>query len=369
MKKLGFGFMRLPLLDGKDSKSIDYEAVNKMVDLFMKSGFTYFDTAHPYHEGYSEIAIGKCLADRYPRESFFLTDKLTLRFVPSKDKMGEFFENQLKKCRVSYFDNYLIHNLGVRNYEIAKEYGAFDFVRSLKQQGKIKNFGFSFHDTAEVLETILSEQPDVDFVQLQINYLDWESREIQSRLCCEVAQKYNKKILIMEPVKGGTLANLPKKATELLKELDQNSSAASWAIRFAASLDNSYCVLSGMSNYNQVLDNTSYMQDFKALTQEETEAVFKVADIIRMSCPIPCTSCRYCLEVCPKAISIPESFTAFNASLSEEAAAYEKALAAYGKISSQTNASCCIGCGKCEAACPQHLEIRKLLKQVQNKFN
>ena len=218
MKKLGFGFMRLPVLDNEDRTKIDYETVNKMVDLFMENGFTYFDTAKVYHDGFSEIAVGKCLADRYPRESFRLTDKLCLWVVDSPDKMQEFFNGQLEACHVDYFDNYLIHNMGVKTYKQAKDYDAFNFVRKLKEQGKVKEYGFSFHDNAELLDTILTEQPDVDYVQLQVNYMDWNNSGIQSRKCCEVASKHGKKIIIMEPVKGGTLANVPNKAAELLSD-------------------------------------------------------------------------------------------------------------------------------------------------------
>ena len=368
MKKLGFGFMRLPVLDNEDRTKIDYETVNKMVDLFMENGFTYFDTAKVYHDGFSEIAIGKCLADRYPRDSFRLTDKLSLWVVDSPDKMQEFFNGQLEACHVDYFDNYLIHNMGVKTYKQAKDYDAFNFVRKLKEQGKVKEFGFSFHDNADFLDIILTEQPDVDYVQLQVNYMDWNNSGIQSRKCCEVASKHGKKIIIMEPVIGGTLANVPKKAAELLSSLDKDASVASWAIRFAASVKDSVMVLSGMSSMEQVNDNIGYMKDFTPLSPEETKAVYRVVDIINEVSPIPCTGCRYCVEGCPAKVSIPECFSLYNADLQYMENFFSPHEEIYGNIPDENKASACLECGLCEEACPQHLKIRELLKDVAKRF-
>ena len=368
MKNFGFGFMRLPVVDEKDRSKIDFETVSKMVDIFMEAGFTYFDTACVYHDGFSEVAIGKCLADRYSRERFFLTDKLSLWAVGGKDKMQSFFDKQLENCHVTYFDNYLIHNLGVKNYEQAVEYDAFNFVRKLKEQGKVKEYGFSYHDNAELLDKILTEQPDVDYVQLQVNYMDWNNDGVQSRKCCEVAQKHGKKIIVMEPVKGGTLANLPEKANELLKSIDNSASAASWAIRFAASVKNVVMVLSGMSNTEQLLDNISYMKDFTPLTEDETKAVFRAVDIINDVSPIACTGCRYCVDGCPAGVSIPECFSLYNADIMYKENFFSPHETIYENIPDSQKASACIGCGQCEDACPQHLPIRKLLGDVTKRF-
>ena len=368
MKKLGFGFMRLPVLDIDGKRTIDYNTVNEMVDIFMDNGFTYFDTAQIYHDGYSEIAIGKCVSERYPRESFFLTDKLTLWQIDSPDKMQSFFDGQLKRCNVSYFDNYLIHNLCVKFYKQALEFKAFDFIRELKKQGKIKQYGFSFHDKADLLDKILTEQPDVDYVQLQVNYMDWNSDSVQSRKCCEVAQKHGKKIIIMEPVKGGTLANVPPKAKEHFEALDKSASVASWAIRFAASVDNTVMVLSGMSNTRQVQDNVSYMKNFKPLSANESKAVLRAVDIINEVSPIPCTACRYCVKGCPAGISIPECFSLYNDDLQFKDNVFSPHEESYSKLPKENKASACLACGLCEQACPQHLKIRELLKEVSKRF-
>ncbi len=364
MKKLGFGFMRLPVLSKDDRTSIDYQAVCEMVDIFIKNGFTYFDTAHPYHDSHSEIAIGKCLSDRYPRESFFLADKLSLWAIPSPDKMHQFFDKQLEKCHVTYFDNYLVHNLNKENYQKAKHYGAFDFVRKLKNEGKVKEFGFSFHDNAELLDIILTEQPDINYVQLQVNYMDWDSESVQSAKCCEVASKHGKKIIIMEPVKGGTLSNVPKQAEDVLLKVDSNASVASWAIRFAASVKDSVMVLSGMSNLEQLNDNISYMKDFKPLNSKEQSAISQVVDIINGTSPIACTGCRYCVDGCPQGVNIPECFSIYNADLQSTS----RLFSSYDNIPDNKRASACIECGQCNHVCPQHLDVMSLLKTVTKRF-
>ncbi len=368
MKKLGFGFMRLPVFDKDDRTSIDYEAVCKMVDRYMEKGFTYFDTAQVYHDGFSEVAVRKCLTSRYKREDYFLTDKLSLWAVGGKDKMQSFFDRQLETCGVEYFDNYLIHNLGIKNYEIAKQHDAFNFVRKLKELGKVKEYGFSYHDNAELLDTILTEQPDVDYVQLQVNYMDWNNDAIQSKKCCNVVSKHGKKIIVMEPVKGGTLANLPNKAKQLLSTLDKDASVASWAIRFAASVKDTYTVLSGMSNMEQIEDNTSYMQSFIPLSTEETKAVFRVVDIINEVSPIACTGCRYCVDGCPAGVRISECFSLYNADLMYAENFFSPHEGIYDNIPDKNKASACIECGQCEAVCPQHLKVMNLLKDVAKRF-
>ncbi|MBP3580431.1 MAG: aldo/keto reductase, partial [Clostridia bacterium] len=268
------------------------------------------------------------------------------------------------KCHVTYFDNYLVHNLNKENYQIAKQYGAFDFVRKLKREGKVKEFGFSFHDNAELLDIILTEQPDVNYVQLQVNYMDWDSDTIQSAKCCEVASKHGKKIIIMEPVKGGSLANVPKEAQDVFSKANRDASVASWAIRFAASVKDSVMVLSGMSNFEQLNDNISYMKDFKPLNSKEQEAILQVVDIINGTCPIACTCCRYCVDGCPQGINIPECFSIYNADLQSKSDLF----ASYDNIPDNKKASACIECGQCNHVCPQHLDVMSLLMTVTKRF-
>ncbi len=378
MKKLGFGAMRLPLSDPENPASIDFEQVEKMVDTFLERGFTYFDTAYPYHKEQSEIAIRKALVSRNPRDSFILADKMPTVRVTCSDDYPRFFEEQLKKCGVDYFDYYLMHNMGKERYAKTAQFGGFDYMRKLKEQGVIRHMGFSFHDEAVLLDRILTENPDVDFVQLQINYLDWESSVVQSRLCYETACRHNKPVIVMEPVKGGTLANLPPSASDVFEKYTAKESCkdntgiygsscspASYAIRFAASLDNVFMVLSGMSNIEQLMDNTSYMADFKPLTDKEHELLRTICNEINSSIAIPCTNCRYCTENCPKDINTPAYFALYNtdnASRAKSSLYYKRAAYGHGKASE------CIGCRICEKNCPQHIEIAEWLKKVASAF-
>ena len=369
-KKLGFGLMRLPRLDPADEGSIDLEQTKQMVDTFLQRGFTYFDTAWMYCAFKSENAVKDVLTSRHPRESYTLATKLHAAYIHSLDDRDAIFNTQREKTGVDYFDYYLLHDMGAERYEIYKKYDCFSWIAEKKRQGLIKHMGFSFHDTAEVLDQILTEHPEMEFVQLQINYLDWDSEGVQSRKCYEVATKHGKPVIVMEPVKGGTLAKLPAPAEALLRQADPDASIPSWAVRFAAGLPNVKMVLSGMSSTGQLLDNTGFMQNFVPLTQQEQAVIAQVVDTINASIAIPCTGCAYCTEGCPMHIAIPKYFSLYNADLQElkdkdftsQGAYYDNLTLKFGK------ASDCIACGQCESVCPQHLPIIENLKRVAKQF-
>lgn len=364
--KLGFGMMRLPLTDPADPTKVDYDTLRQMVDRYMQAGFNYFDTAFPYHGGgNSEIAFRECVAKRYPREDYTITDKLTIFVIQSPDEIPGFFDAQLERCSVDDFDYYLVHSLTRDFYEKAEKFGAFDFVKKKKEEGKVRHIGFSFHDTADVLDEILTNHPEMEYVQLQINYADWEDPDVQARKCYEVCEKHGKPVFIMEPVKGGLLANLAPDCAEMLKEADPEASQASWAIRFAASLPNAAMVLSGMTTPEQVEDNLARMSDFQPLSGEESDLCLKVAEVIRSKASIPCTACRYCVDGCPKNIAIPDYFKQMNeiakfgdAKIPSAKSNYDYTAQNHGK------ASDCIECRQCEEHCPQHLPITELLKET-----
>lgn len=369
-KKLGFGLMRLPRLDPNDEGSIDLEQTKQMVDTFLQRGFTYFDTAWMYCAFKSENAVKEALTSRHPRESYTLATKLHAAYIHSLDDRDAIFNTQREKTGVEYFDYYLLHDVGAEHYEIYKKYDCFAWIAEKKRQGLIKHMGFSFHDTAEVLDKILTEHPEMEFVQLQVNYLDWDSEGVQSRKCYEVATKHGKPVIVMEPVKGGTLAKLPAAAEALLRQADPGASIPSWAVRFAASLPNVKMALSGMSSTEQLLDNTGYMQDFAPLTQQEQAVIAQAVDIINASIAIPCTGCSYCTEGCPMHIAIPKYFSLYNAEIQElkekdftsQGTYYGNLTLTFGK------ASDCIACGQCESVCPQHLPIIENLKRVAKQF-
>lgn len=361
MKKFGFGAMRLPLTNPDDKTSINQELLNQMVDEFLAAGFVYFDTAYTYHDQMSEPAMKKALTERHDRSEYIFADKMPTILVKAPEEYPMYFDRQLTRTGVGYFDYYLMHNMGKDRYAKTQKFGGFEFAMRMKEEGKIKNFGFSFHDDADTLDRILTEHPEVDFVQLQINYLDWNNKVIQSGKCYETAKKHGKQVVVMEPVKGGTLANLPKEAMELLLSYNPDATPASYALRFVAGLDNVMMVLSGMSNLEQVKENAALMSDVKPLNEDEKQLLSKVAEIINRSQAVPCTACGYCMEVCPKNIAIPGLFGVYNnykingnfSNMYYNRVVYEK-----GK------ASDCIGCHRCEKNCPQHIAIPAELKNI-----
>lgn len=363
-KKLGFGLMRLPLTDANDKGSIDIEALKEMMDTFMEQGFTYFDTAWMYCAFKSENAVKEALTDRYPRDRYTLTTKLHASYLKTKEDRDRIFEEQRQKTGVDYFDYYLIHAIDQELYSIYNEMDCFNWLIEKKKQGLVKHIGFSYHDSAEFLDQVLTEHPEMEFVQLQMNYLDWESAEVQSRKCYEVAIKHGKPVIVMEPVKGGTLADVPAEVRESFAAYHPDLSVPSWAIRFVASLDNVAMVLSGMSNMEQLMDNISYMKEFVPMNAEETELVHKAAEMIKDSIAIPCTGCSYCIEGCPMQIAIPDLFRVYNKSKRGEITDVE-ANEEYRQLTeSGGKARECLACGQCQVACPQHLEIINYLKDV-----
>lgn len=365
-KKLGFGCMRLPILGGK-TEEIDDAAFCGMIDVYMEQGFVYFDTAYPYHNQKSEEAVRRCLVERYDRDKFFLADKMPVWLVQENSDYQKLFDTQLARCGVDYFDFYLLHAMNRERVLETEKKGGFAFVQRMKAEGKIRHIGFSFHDSANVLEEILKNHPEMEFVQLQINYYDWESENVQSRKCYEVAEKYGVPVIVMEPVKGGTLANMVGEPARLFGALNPEASFASYAVRYAASLDNVMLVLSGMSEERQLLDNTSYMREFVPLTDREKETIGKVVEELSKMPTIACTKCRYCVEGCPKKILIPELFEDYN--MTVQFGISDISRNSYGRHTAENGrAEDCIRCGKCEGQCPQHLEIRKLLEKVKSVF-
>lgn len=372
MAKLGFGLMRLPLKDSKDQKSVDIEQLKRMVDTYLDAGFDYFDTAYMYHDGCSETVVREALVDRYPRDRYRLATKMPLMMISSPEDQERVFSEQLERTGVDFFDYYLVHNVCNQFLPMAERCGTFDFVRRLKAEGRARRIGFSFHDGPELLDRVLTENPDMDFVQLQINYLDWEDASIASKGCYEVARRHGVPIIVMEPVKGGMLADVPDAVREMFESVDPGMSPASWAIRFAAGLDGVETVLSGMTSMEQMEDNLSFMSGFGTLSGEEMEAVSKAVGMIRETIAIPCTSCRYCMKSCPKDISIAEFFAQYNSERAKPTPEGGFSLAGlyYSNIvrGGSGKASDCIGCGVCEDNCPQHLPIREYLKDVAALF-
>ncbi len=357
--KLGFGLMRLPKLpDGK----IDVDQTCEMVDRFIAAGGTYFDTAYVYDNGESEAATRKALVERHPRESYTLCTKINAWMqCHDEESCKQQFYTSLERTGAGYFDYYLLHALQRNNYKKYDEYHIWDFVKEQKAKGLIKNYGFSFHADPDLLEELLNAHPDVDFIQLQINYADWNNPGVAAKQCYEVARKHGVSITVMEPIKGGALADPPQGVKDIFKAADAEASMASWAIRYVASMEGIITVLSGMSNLAQMDDNLSYMKDFKPLDAEEQLVIKKVQEELEKDNSIKCTSCHYCTEGCPMGIAIPEIFAVRNGEIKKpswDGGKQAYAIATQGK----GKASNCIECGQCEGACPQHLEIISLLK-------
>lgn len=361
-KNFGFGCMRLPMKGGE----VDYDEFRRMIDLFMAEGFNYFDTAKVYLEGKSETALRDCLVKRYPRESYVFTNKLSAHCFNTEAEVRPLFEQQLRDCGLEYFDFYLMHSQNKEVFEKYRKCRAYEQAIEFRKEGRIKHLGMSFHDKAEVLDEILTAYPEVEAVQIQLNYVDFDDPAVQSRKCYEVCRKHGKPMIIMEPVKGGNLANLPPDAAKILDDL-HGGSAASYAIRFAAGFDGVFMVLSGMSNLEQMKDNLSYMKDFKPLDEKERAAVDEVCAVSRSKNLIPCTACRYCTDGCPKHIDIPNLFSCMNSKYVYKSWNVNYY---YNNVYTKRNgkASDCIKCGKCERSCPQHLPIRQLLENVAAAF-
>lgn len=359
IKKLGFGLMRLPQKDG----AIDIEQTKQMVDLFLRAGFTYFDTAWAYAG--SEDAIRQALVERYPRESFQLATKNAAWIdCRTREEALAQFDTSLKQTGAGYFDFYLLHNLGEGRTKYFDDFDMWSWIRRQKEEGRIRHMGFSFHSTPEELDEILNSHPEMEFVQLQINYADWENPAVQSRRCYEVARAHGKPVIIMEPVKGGMLANPPEPVRRVFQEADPDASCASWGIRFAANLEGIITVLSGMSSVEQMQDNLSYMKDFKGMTDGEMDTIRQAQEALRAIPLIPCTTCNYCAKVCPENIGISGSFTAMNyhTLYGRDAAIGQMGWLVDGH--GKQKADRCIKCGRCEQACPQHIRIREELARV-----
>ncbi|MDE6699691.1 MAG: aldo/keto reductase [Acetatifactor sp.] len=363
--KLGFGLMRLPK---EASGKIDIEQTKKMVDLFMEAGQNYFDTAYVYDSGESEQAAKAALVDRYPRESYTLATKLCAWMGAHDEKTAkQQFYTSLERTGAGYFDYYLLHALQAGNYKTYEKYHIWDFVKEQKEKGLIKHWGFSFHATPDILDEILTDHPDAEFVQLQLNYADWENPDVTARANYEVARKHGKSIVVMEPVKGGALADPPEAVKNILDEAGRSASYASWAIRYAASLDGIITVLSGMSNMAQMEDNLSYMKDFRPLDEKERAAIRKAQEAINGVKSIPCTACHYCTAGCPKRIPIPEIFAARNKQLVW--GQLEGGNAAYAQATKDAGtAADCIACGQCERACPQQIKVIERLADCAKTF-
>ena len=366
MKKLGFGLMRLPLMDEK-SKEVNIEDFQQLVDYFMDKGYNYFDTAYTYLNGNSEKSVKEVLVKRYPRNSFYLASKLPIFNLEKEEDMERIFNEQLDRCGVEYFDYYMLHNVSSKHIDKFTKIDSFSFVNKKKSEGKIKHLGISCHDKPEFLEKILKSHPEIEFVQLQINYLDWLDEIIDSKGNYEVACKYNKQIIIMEGLKGGALVNLPEKATDILKNHDNTKSTVSWGFGFNLSLDNVLVILSGMNKMEDLKENIEIFENFTTLKKEDYKVLNEVCDVINENHPIKCTDCGYCLSECPNSINIPYYFKLYN---TQKLLSQEHSIGMYYRNFSSSNSSPsdCIECGKCVKMCPQKIDIQGRLKDIVKIF-
>ena len=369
LKKLGFGMMRFPQIASPDGEGkIDMDELRLMVDEFIARGYKYFDTAYVYGDGNSEEVIGELLSSRYPRDAFYLATKMPSKVVNTPEDMEAAFQLQLSRTKAGYFDFYLLHAIGRGNIEAFDKAGAWAFLQQKKRDGLIKHVGFSFHDSAEMLDEVLTAHPEAEFVQLQINYADWEDPKVQSGACYEVARKHNKPIIIMEPVKGGNLAGMGDEIRKVFTDAAPDQTIASWAVRFAASLDGVMVMLSGMSDLEQVKDNLATFDDFKPLTDSEMAVINRVRKMLSEVPTIPCTRCKYCVSGCPSTINIPGILGVLN-----EHAIYHNSMRGKGHYFWVTKesgkASDCTSCGQCEAQCPQHIDIINQMKKAAELFD
>lgn len=368
MLKLGFGLMRLPIIDGDNGK-IDMNLFTEMADEFISHGGKYFDTAYFYHKGNSEIAFREAVVKRYPREKYIIADKMPLFKLEEPEQLQQIFDIQLERCGVDYFDYYLLHNVCGEHYEKAVNAGAFEFINDLKEKGIAKKIGFSFHGTPELLREVLDKYSFFDIVQIQLNYADMENINVKARECYDIVMEHGLEAVVMEPVKGGALAEIPEKAKDILKSYAPDASCASWAVRFAASLPNVVTVLSGMSDMEQMKDNLGYMENFVPLSDEEYEVLNNAKKIIEATVAVPCTTCRYCVEGCPCNIPIPELFSIIN-DMERFGGSVERNKWRYDyAVKDKGMAADCLECGMCESLCPQHILISEEIKKISEMFD
>lgn len=366
MKKMGFGLMRLPQTDKDKPETINQEQVNKMTELFLEKGYTYFDTAYPYHNGKSEIALKEALKNHH-RESYIVADKLPIFAITKEEEVEPIFKEQLERCGVEYFDYYLLHNISPFSEAGYIDVDSYKFLKQQKDAGKIKKLGFSSHGDANYIEKYLQKYPDMDFIQLQINYLDWESQTIESKKCYEVAKKHDLEVIVMEPLKGGFLANIPEDANDLIKKFNPTLTPVELALRFVANLDNVFMVLCGVSSYKQMEENIEIFENMQPLSKEELDLIKQVSELINSKITVPCTKCNYCINECPVNINIPYVFDLYNSEklLNEDGfTTYQVTYINYMKNKKNGPASVCIDCGKCVEKCPQQINIPQVMKDV-----
>lgn len=366
MKKMGFGLMRLPQTDKDKPETINQEQVNKMTELFLEKGYTYFDTAYPYHNGKSEIALKEALKNHH-RESYIVADKLPIFAITKEEEVEPIFKEQLERCGVEYFDYYLLHNISPFSEAGYIDVDSYKFLKQQKDAGKIKKLGFSSHGDANYIEKYLQKYPDMDFIQLQINYLDWESQTIESKKCYEVAKKHDLEVIVMEPLKGGFLANIPEDANDLIKKFNPTLTPVELALRFVANLDNVFMVLCGVSSYKQMEENIEIFENMQPLSKEELDLIKQVSELINSKITVPCTKCNYCINECPVNINIPYVFDLYNSEklLNEDGfTTYQVTYINYMKNKKNGPASACIDCGKCVEKCPQQINIPQVMKDV-----